>query len=130
MNELARHPAAAAPHRPIAYAAARVTRTTDPDGTIRVACPAPLPGHDPSAARLFRRAVETRPDRTFLQEREGSSWRKLTFAQARRSVDALAAALIARGLSADRPVMILSGNAIDHALLMLGCYTAGVPVAP
>ena len=45
-------------------------------------------------------------------------------------VDALAAALLARGLSAERPVMILSGNAIDHALLMLAGYTAGVPVAP
>lgn len=130
MNELARHPAAAAPHRPIAYAAARVTRTTDPDGTIRVACPLALPEHDPSVARLFRRAVEAQPGRTFLQEREGDGWRKLTFEQARRSVDAIAAALIARGLSAQRPVMILSGNAIDHALLMLGAYTAGVPVAP
>ena len=45
-------------------------------------------------------------------------------------MDALAAALLARGLSAERPVMILSGNAIDHALLMLAGYTAGVPVAP
>ena len=26
--------------------------------------------------------------------------------------------------------MILSANAIDHALLMLGGYTAGIPVAP
>src|SRR5581483_3289066 len=53
-----------------------------------------------------------------------------TYEQARRAVDAIAAALIARGLSAQRPVMILSGNAIDHALLMLAGYTAGVPVAP
>ena len=45
-------------------------------------------------------------------------------------VDVLAAALIERGLSAERPVMILSANAIDHALLMLAGYTAGVPVAP
>src|SRR5215475_1680875 len=42
----------------------------------------------------------------------------------------LAQALIDRGLSADRPVMMLSGNAIDHALLMLAGFTAGVPVAP
>ena len=45
-------------------------------------------------------------------------------------VDSLAAALLARGLSAERPVMILSGNTIDHALLMLAGYTAGVPVVP
>src|SRR5262249_19672202 len=41
-----------------------------------------------------------------------------------------AQALLERGLSAERPVMILSGNAIDHALLMLACFTAAVPVAP
>ena len=41
-----------------------------------------------------------------------------------------AAALLSRGLSPLRPVMILSANAIDHALLMLAAYTAGIPVAP
>ena len=47
-----------------------------------------------------------------------------------RSVDALAQGLIERGLSAERPVMILSGNSIDHALLTLAGHTAGIPVAP
>jgi len=120
----------AAPHRPITLAPARATRTHDPDGTIRVACPEPLGAYDPSLARLFRTAVEAHPSRTFVQERTGNGWRKLTYEQARRTVDALAAALIERGLSAQRPVMILSANSIDHALLMLAGYTAGVPVAP
>src|SRR5438105_2964004 len=129
MNELARH-AASAPHRPIAFAPAQANRTTDPDGTIRVTCPTPLGAYEPSLARLFRAAVEAQPARTFLQERAGETWRKLTYQEARRTVDALGAALIERGLSAQRPVMILSANAIDHALLMLAGYTAGVPVAP
>ena len=91
---------------------------------------APLQAYDPSLARLFRAAVETAPGGTFLAERAGESWRRLTYAQARGIVDALAQALIERGLDAERPVMILSGNAIDHALLMLAGYTAGIPVAP
>jgi feruloyl-CoA synthase len=119
-----------APHRPITFAPARANRTDDPDGTIRVACPEPLGPYDPSLVRLFRAAVEAQPRRTFLQERTGDGWRKLTYEQARRTVDALAAALIERGLSAQRPVMILSANSIDHALLMVAGYTAGVPVAP
>jgi feruloyl-CoA synthase len=119
-----------APHRAIAYAPARAVRTADPDGTIRLASPDPLQPHDPSLARLFRAAVEAQPTRVFLQERVGDVWRKLTYEDARRSVDAIAAALISRGLSAQRPVMILSANAIDHALLMLAGYTAGIPVAP
>jgi feruloyl-CoA synthase len=129
MNEHAR-PAAQAPHRPIAFAPARASRTTDPDGTIRITYPTPLGAYDPSLARLFRAAVAAQPGRVFLQERAGDGWRKLTYQQARHVVDALAAALLARGLSAERPVMILSANAIDHALLMLAGYTAGVPVAP
>jgi len=122
--------AASAPRRPTAFAPARVTRTADADGTIRLTCPTPLSRYEPSLARLFRASVEAQPARTFLQERVGGDWRKLTYADARRTVDALAAALIARGLSAERPVMILSANSIDHALLMLAGYTAGIPVAP
>ena len=129
MNEHAR-PAASAPHRPIAFAPARASRTTDPDGTIRITSPDPLGPYDPSLARLFRAAVAAHPGRVFLQERAGDSWRRLTYEEARGLIDALAAALLARGLSAERPVMILSANAIDHALLMLAGYTAGVPVAP
>jgi len=121
---------AAAPHRPIAFGPARATRTTDPDGTIRLSSSDPLGAHDPSLARLFRSAVEAQPTRIFLQERAGEGWRALSYEQARSKVDAVAAALISRGLSAERPVMILSANAIDHALLMLAGYTTGIPVAP
>src|ERR1041385_5655638 len=119
---------ATAPHRPINFAPARVTRTTDADGTIRLACATPLGAYEPSLARLFRKSVEAQPGRTFLQERAGDQWRKLTYEEARRAVDGLAASLIERGLSADRPVMILSGNSSEHALLMIACFTAGVPV--
>src|SRR6188474_88733 len=129
MNEHAGS-AASAPHRPIAFAQPRVQRAAGPDSTIRLTCTALLGAYDPSLARLFRAAVEAQPGRVFLAERSGESWRKLTYEDARSSVDALAAALLARGLSAERPLMILSANAIDHALLMLAGYTAGVPVAP
>jgi feruloyl-CoA synthase len=128
MNEQAKF--STAPHRPIAFAPAWVTHAADADGIIRLSAGQPLAPHDPNLARLFRAAVEAQPDRVFLAERQGEGWRTLTYGQARRIVDGLAAALIERGLSAERPVMILSGNAIDHALLMLAGYTAGVPVAP
>src|SRR2546423_9229643 len=129
MNEHARPPASA-PYRPIMFAPAQVRRTDDPDATVRLSCPTPLGAYDPSLARLFRSAVAAQPGRVFLAERNGDSWRKLTYQDTRRKVDALAAALLARGLSAERPVMILSANSIDHALLMLAGYTAGVPIAP
>ena len=71
------------------------------------------------------------PDRDFLLERApGGGFRRVTYAEARRRVDALAQALLDRGLSASTPLMILSDNGIDHALLTLGAMQAGVPVAP
>jgi feruloyl-CoA synthase len=118
------------PLRPIAYAPPRVVCERSGDGVLRYRSTEPMAPHDPSLARLFRAAVERNPAGIFLAEREGGHWRKLTYAAARLLVDALAAGLIERGLSAERPVMILSANNIDHALLTLAGHTAGVPVAP
>src|SRR5947209_14838120 len=89
-----------------------------------------LGSYDPSLARMFRRSVERAPHKTFLSERAEDRWRELTYSEARVQVDAVAQALIDRGLSAERPLMILSGNSLDHAILMLAGFTAGVPVAP
>src|SRR6516162_5102069 len=118
------------PLRPIAYAAPSVV-CEEIAGGLRYRSTQPLAPHDPSLARLFRAAVERNPDGLFLGERDASGlWRKLTYSEARTKVDALAQGLIERGLSAQRPVMVLSGNSIAHALLTLASLTAGVPVAP
>src|SRR5262249_26058902 len=106
-------PAPAAPIRPIAFADANVVREPRAGGEMVLRATAPLQPCEPSLARLFRAAVAAAPDRTFLAERApDGGWRKLTYAGARQTVDALAQALLERGLDAERPVMILSGNAI------------------
>jgi feruloyl-CoA synthase len=132
MPQAARIPAssAKAPIRPICYAPAVVELIKTRDGSILLRSKTQLEPFEPNLAKVFRAAVEAAPSRIFLAERSGTDWRKLTYEQARGRVDEIAASLIERGLSADRPVMILSGNAIDHALLMLAGYTAGIPVAP
>ena len=119
------------PIRPIAYGTPDIASERGPDGVFRLRSRSPLEPYTPSLAHMFRAAAEAQPARVFLAERdESGDWRKLTYEAARTTVDALAAALLAHGLSAERPVMILSGNAIDHALLMLAGHTAGIPVAP
>jgi feruloyl-CoA synthase len=71
------------------------------------------------------------PERTLVARREGGGdWRRVSFAQALASARSIAQALIDRGLSAERPVAVLSDNSIEHFLLMLGCYFAGVPIVP
>ena len=120
-----------APLRPIAYASPKIVCERSADGSLRYRSTEALAPHDPSLARLFRAAVERNPGGLFLAERAADGgWRKLSYEVARRQVDALAQGLIERGLSAERPVVILSGNGIDHALLTLAGHTAGVPVAP
>ena len=79
---------------------------------------------------------ESDPDRSFLAQRVRSAdgtrgdWRHVTFAQALDAARRIAQALLDRGLSAARPVVILSENDIEHALLTLGCLLAGVPWCP
>jgi feruloyl-CoA synthase len=81
---------------------------------------------------LVRWAAEA-PARTFLAERDASrasGWREFTYAETLAAVHALANELLERGLGPTRPLMILSGNAIDQALLTLAGMHVGVPVAP
>ena len=78
----------------------------------------------------FVRPWNVIPRASLAEPDSAGTWRKLSYAATRGLVDALAQGLIERGLSAERPVMILSGNGIEHALLTLAGHTAGVPVAP
>lgn len=81
--------------------------------------------------RLAHWASET-PLITFLAERQQGqhSWRKLTFGEALPRVAKLAQALIDHGLSTERPLMVLSGNSIDHALLACAAMHVGIPYVP
>lgn len=70
------------------------------------------------------------PERTFLAERKGERWRKLSYREAYGAARRIGQALLERGLNAERPVAILSDNGIEHALLALGAMHVGIPAAP
>ena len=71
------------------------------------------------------------PDRTFVARRgPDGEWIRITYAQMLHRVQAVAQALVDRGLSVDRPVAILSENDLEHLTLALGAMWAGVPYAP
>jgi feruloyl-CoA synthase len=78
----------------------------------------------------------TDPGRLFMARRErladGSTgdWRRITYVQALQAARSIGQALLDRGLSAERPVAILSENSLEHALLALGCLYAGIPHCP
>ena len=70
------------------------------------------------------------PDRVLFAQRAGPSWKTLSYADAVKKAKAVGAALLAKGLSAERPLVVLSGNDLEHALLHLGALYAGIPYAP
>ena len=71
------------------------------------------------------------PDYPLAAERGADgSWRLCSYGAAVAAAAAIGQALLERGLAHDRPLLVLSGNSIDHLLVTLGAMTAGVPVAP
>src|SRR3954467_9274781 len=100
------------------------------NGSLILRSEMPLEPYEASLGLLLRRWAREVPDRVFLAERAGDEWVELTWGEAGRRASAVAQALLDRGLGAKRPVVILSGNSIDHALLTLGGFLAGVPVVP
>jgi feruloyl-CoA synthase len=101
------------------------------DGTVYVRSPHAL---GPYAAKMTERLehwAAHAPDRIFLAERDaGGEWRGVSYADALARVRRIAQALLDRGLSVERPIAILSGNSIEHALLALAAMYVGVPYAP
>ena len=101
------------------------------DGAILLRSPHTLGPHPVKLGeRLLYWARET-PERIFLAKRDASAtWRTLTYAQTLAQVRTLGRALLDRGLCADRPLVILSGNDLEHALLALAAMHVGVPYSP
>ena len=80
--------------------------------------------------------AETTPDHSFLARRQPlpdgttGDWQHVSYAQALDAARSIGQALLDRGLSAERPVVILSENSLEHAMVALGCVYAGVPYCP
>jgi feruloyl-CoA synthase len=115
-----------------ALAPARVLVDRRADGALVLTSPHSLGEVPRHVVDELRRWAGAAPERVFLADRSGAgrAWRKVAYGEARRLVDRLAQGLLDRGLSAERPLLILSENGVDHALLTLAAMTAGVPVAP
>src|SRR6202030_1756555 len=119
------------PLRPVLLGPPDVVVERRSDGTIMLRSPHSLPAYPQKLTERLVRWAKVAPDRVFLAQRDASgAWRTLTYTDAMTEVRAIAAALLARGLSAERPIAILSGNDIEHALIGLAAMHIGVPYAP
>jgi len=102
-----------------------------PDGSFLVRSAEPLPDYPRRLGDGLRRWAREAPDRVFLAERNADrSWRKLTYAETLDAVTRIAAALLKFDLSPERPIVVLSGNDVEHALIGLAAMEIGVPYCP
>ena len=101
------------------------------DGVIIIKSRIPLQAYEPHLAAPLARWAKEAPTRTWLAQRSGPErqWRKLSYADAKRTVDGLTQGLLNLKLDG-RPVAILSGNSIEHALLTMAAMQARLPAAP
>ena len=124
--------AAPPPFKPLPQKAPDITVDRRPDGTCYVRSNHP-PGEGPrSIAHLLAERAAQHPDRPYILQREPNHgpWKGVTYGEAKRAADGIAQWLLDRGLTNADSVMVLSANSVNHGLVMLGCYTAGVPIAP
>jgi len=132
MAEAARNTSAgAAPLRPVKLGPADVVLDKKPDGTLHLRSPHPLHRYPENLTQRLEHWAKATPDRVFIAQRTAAGdWRKLSYAQTLSQVRGIAQSLLNRKLSPERPIAILSGNDIEHALLGLAAMVVGVPYAP
>jgi feruloyl-CoA synthase len=114
------------------FAPPRIEIDRRPDGSTVLRSTDPLPPYPPSMAHWFRAHADRNPERVLAAQRPPGrdEWVELSWGEARAKADAVAAALLERGVSAERPLLVLSGPSLAHLVLTLGAYTAGVPIVP
>ena len=101
------------------------------DGTLHLRCRAELGPYPRKITERLHHWALVAPDRVLFAQRDAAGgWRTISYAQALERARRIAAGLLARGLSPDRPVVVLSGNDLEHAVIELGALVAGVPYAP
>jgi feruloyl-CoA synthase len=103
-----------------------------PDGVVILKSRIPLKAYEKHIPASLAKWAKERPDRTWLAQRTGSDrqWRKLSYGEAKRRVDALTQALLDLKLKPGSSVAILSGNSIEHALMTMAAMQARFPAAP
>jgi feruloyl-CoA synthase len=124
------------PFKPLPQKPPALDVTRKPDGTIYLRSRHPMGQMHRSIAHLLEEKAGLHPERNYIAERTPmpggklGDWRFITYGEANARASAVAQALLDRGFGPDTPLMVISGNSITHAVMMLGAMKARVPVAP
>ena len=106
--------------RPVSLPWESVVFEPSPDGSLSVSNSTGLGPYPGRFTERLQHWAAVAPDRVLLASRDGEGWRKVTYLEALNFACAIGQVLLDRGLSDTGPVLILSGNGIEHGLLSLG----------
>jgi feruloyl-CoA synthase len=119
------------PHRKVSLGPRDVVVERRPDGSIHLRSPHVLSDFPVKLTERLEHWAHRAPDRVFLAQRDArGGWRTLTYAEALDKARRIGECLLRKNVSVERPIAVLSGNDIEHALLQLAALYIGVPYAP
>src|SRR6476619_1368859 len=118
--------------RKIEWLARDIAVERRPDGVIILKSRIPLQPYEKHIPASLAKWAKEAPERIWLAQRGGADrhWGKVAYREAKRSVDGLTQGLLNLGVADGRPVTILSGNSIEHALMTQAAMQARLPAAP
>jgi len=125
-------PAAQPPFRPLPFKAPDIEVRRGEGGVVYMRSREPLAPVGRSIPHILDSRAAQHPDRPWLRQRAPGHgpWRTVTYGEAARITRSLAQALLDRGLGPDAPLLILSANSIEHALMSLAAQRIGAPASP
>ena len=126
-----RTPSAATRFKPVHLGPREVVVDYRADGTLLLRSPHRLGPYPTKLTERLEHWAARVPDRVLFAQRDATGgWRNLTYAAALDQARRIGQALLARRLSSERPIAILSGNDIEHALMGLAAIYVGIPYVP
>ncbi len=120
------------PFRKLPYRGPDIEVTRGSGGVVYLRSRTPMAPAPRSIPHVLDERAGLHPDRPWLKQRAPNlgPWRQVTYGEAARITRSLAQALLDRGLGPDAPLLILSGNSIEHALMSLAAQRIGAPATP
>ena len=125
------------PFRKVNFVETRVDVERRDDGSVVLENPHPMGDAAANVIEPLKKWAAEKPDQVWLAKRRPpkagetfGEWETVTFAEAYDRVRRIAQALIDRGVGPGKPLMILSGNSIEHALMTYGAILTGAPAVP
>jgi feruloyl-CoA synthase len=120
------------PFKPLPFKAPDIEVRRGENGVVYLSSRTPLPALPRSIPHVLDEQAAQNPDRPWMKQRlpNHGDWRQVTYGEGAKITRSLAQALLDRGLGPDAPLMILSGNSIEHGLMSLAAQRIGAPATP